>query len=140
MLLLNIAAFYAKKAATKRDLTRVDQNTQHVGHFSNKILSIDTQIQPQAEREASQAQLSRKPHSFRLSGGPQKLKLSRKPHSFRFSGRPQKLNLSRKPHSFRLSGRPQRLNLSRKPHSFRLSAYPSLLRVTPWEKFRLNCS
>jgi len=52
----NIAAFYAKKAATKRDLTRVDQNTQHVGHFSNKILSIDTQIQPQAQREASQAQ------------------------------------------------------------------------------------
>ena len=52
----NIAAFYGKKAATKRDLTRVDQNTQHVGHFSNKILSIDTQIQPQAQREASQAQ------------------------------------------------------------------------------------
>jgi hypothetical protein len=52
----NIAAFYAKKAATKRDLTRVDQNTQHVGDFSNKILSIDTQIQPQAQREASQAQ------------------------------------------------------------------------------------
>ena len=52
----NIAAFYAKKAATKRDLTRVDQNTQHVGHFSNKILSIDTQIQPQAQREASEAQ------------------------------------------------------------------------------------
>jgi hypothetical protein len=52
----NIAAFYAKKAATKRDLTRVDQNTQQVGHFSNKILSIDTQIQPQAQREASQAQ------------------------------------------------------------------------------------
>ena len=52
----NTAAFYAKKAATKRDLTRVDQNTQHVGHFSNKILSIDTQIQPQAQREASQAQ------------------------------------------------------------------------------------
>ncbi len=54
----NIAAFYAKKAATKRDLTRVEQNTQHVEHFSNKILSIDTQVQPQpqAQREASQAQ------------------------------------------------------------------------------------
>jgi cytoskeletal protein RodZ len=52
----NIAAFYAKKAATKRDLTRVEQNTQHVEHFSNKILSIDTQVQPQTEREASQAQ------------------------------------------------------------------------------------
>ena len=52
----NIAAFYAKKAATRRDLTRVDQNTQHVGHFSNKILSVDTQIQPQAQQEASQAQ------------------------------------------------------------------------------------
>ena len=54
----NIAAFYAKKAATKRDLTRVEQNTQQVEHFSNKILSIDTQVQPQpqAQREASQAQ------------------------------------------------------------------------------------
>jgi hypothetical protein len=52
----NVAAFYAKKAATKRDLTRVEQNTQHVEHFSNKILSIDTQVQPQAQREASQAQ------------------------------------------------------------------------------------
>src|SRR5438128_305729 len=65
----NIAAFYAKKAATKRDLTPVEQNTQHVEHFSNKILSIDTQVQPQpqaqpqqeapelqVQREASQAQ------------------------------------------------------------------------------------
>ena len=54
----NIAAFYAKKAATKRDLTRVEQNTQQVEHFSNKILSIDTQVQPQpqAQQEASQAQ------------------------------------------------------------------------------------
>ena len=52
----NIAAFYAKKAATKRDLTPVEQNTQHVEHFNNKILSIDTQIQPQAQREASEAQ------------------------------------------------------------------------------------
>jgi hypothetical protein len=54
----NIAAFYAKKAATKRDLTPVEQNTQHVEHFNNKILSIDTQSQPepQAQRETSQAQ------------------------------------------------------------------------------------
>ena len=54
----NIAAFYAKKAATKRDPTRVEQNTQHLEHVSNKILSIDTQVQPQpqAQREASQAQ------------------------------------------------------------------------------------
>jgi len=54
----NIAAFYAKKAATNRDLTRVEQNTQHVEHFSNKILSIDTQVQPQpqAQRETSQVQ------------------------------------------------------------------------------------
>ena len=54
----NIAAFYAKKAATKRDPPRVEQNTQHVEHFSNKILSIDTQVQPQpqAQREAPQAQ------------------------------------------------------------------------------------
>ena len=57
----NIAAFYAKKAATMRDLTRVDQNTQHVEHFSNKILSIDTQIQPQAQQEASQAQSQQEP-------------------------------------------------------------------------------
>jgi len=54
----NIAAFYAKKAATKRDVTRVEQNTQHLEHVSNKILSIDTQVQPQpqAQREASSAQ------------------------------------------------------------------------------------
>jgi hypothetical protein len=52
----NIAAFYAKKAATRRDLTRVEQNTQHADHSSNRILSIDTQVQPQAQREASQAQ------------------------------------------------------------------------------------
>ena len=52
----NIAAFYAKKAAIKRDLTGVEQNTQHVEHFNNKILSIDTQIQPQAQREASETQ------------------------------------------------------------------------------------
>jgi len=54
----NTAAFYAKKAATKRDLTRVEQNTQHLEHVSNKILSIDAQVQPQpqAQREASQAQ------------------------------------------------------------------------------------
>ena len=54
----NIAAFYAKKAATKRDLTRVEQNTQHLEHVSNKILSIDAQVQPQpqAQRDASQAQ------------------------------------------------------------------------------------
>ena len=52
----NIAAFYAKKAATRRDLTQVEQNTQHVEHFSNRILSIDPQNQPQAQREASQAQ------------------------------------------------------------------------------------
>jgi len=54
----NIAAFYAKKAATRRDLTPVEQNTQHVEHFNNKILSIDTQVQPQpqAQQEASQAQ------------------------------------------------------------------------------------
>ena len=54
----NTAAFYAKKAATKRDVTRVEQNTQHLEHVSNKILSIDTQVQPQpqAQREASHAQ------------------------------------------------------------------------------------
>jgi hypothetical protein len=56
----NIAAFYAKKAATKRDLTRVEQNTHYVEHFSNKILSIDTPIQPQEKQEASEAQAQRK--------------------------------------------------------------------------------
>ena len=50
------AAFYAKKAATKGDLTRVEQNTQYVEHFSNKILSIDTPIHPQEKQEDSQAQ------------------------------------------------------------------------------------
>ena len=59
----NIAAFYAKKAATKRDLTRVEQNTQHVEHFSNKVLSIDTQVQPQPQaqpqQEAPQLQVQR---------------------------------------------------------------------------------
>jgi hypothetical protein len=56
----NIAAFYAKKAATKRDLTRVEQNTQHAEHFSNKILSIDTSMQPQEKQEDSHAQVERK--------------------------------------------------------------------------------
>ena len=51
-----LAAFYAKKAATKRDLTRGGQNTQYVEHFSNKILSIDTSIHPQEKQEDSGAQ------------------------------------------------------------------------------------
>jgi len=50
----NIAAFYAKKAASKRDLTRVEQNTQQVEHFSNKILNIDTPIDPQEKQETPQ--------------------------------------------------------------------------------------
>jgi hypothetical protein len=52
----NIAAVYAKKAAARRDLTRVEQNTQQVEHFSNKILSIDTQVEPRGQREALQVQ------------------------------------------------------------------------------------
>jgi hypothetical protein len=59
----NIAAFYArrtatyaKKVATKDDLTRVEQKTQHVDHFSNKILSIDTPIHPQEKQEGSHVQ------------------------------------------------------------------------------------
>ena len=56
----NIAAFYAKKAATKRDLTRVEQNTQYAEHFSNKILSIDTSMQPQEKQVDSQAQVDQK--------------------------------------------------------------------------------
>jgi hypothetical protein len=56
----NTAAFYAKRAATKRDLTRVEQNTQYAEHFSNKILSIDTSMQPQEKQEDSQAQVEQK--------------------------------------------------------------------------------
>ena len=56
----NVAAFYAKKAATKRDLTRVEQNTQYAEHFSNKILSIDTSLQPQEKQEDSRAQVEEK--------------------------------------------------------------------------------
>src|SRR5215467_1686871 len=52
----NMAAFYAKKAATRRDLPKAEQNPPHVEHFSNKILSIDTQIQPQAQRDVPPAQ------------------------------------------------------------------------------------
>ena len=57
----NIAAFYAKKAATKRDLTRVEQNTQYAEHSNNKILSIDTPIQPPEKQEASEAQSQQEP-------------------------------------------------------------------------------
>jgi hypothetical protein len=56
----NVAAFYAKKAVMKRDLTRVEQNTQNAEHFSNKILSIDTSMQPQEKQEDSQAQVEQK--------------------------------------------------------------------------------
>ena len=55
------AAFYAKKAATKDDLTRVEQNTQYVEHFSNKILSINTPIHPQGKQEDSEAQAQQEP-------------------------------------------------------------------------------
>ena len=51
----NIAAFYAKKAATKDDQTRLEQNTQYVEHFSNKILAIDTPIHPQEKQETAEA-------------------------------------------------------------------------------------
>jgi hypothetical protein len=57
----NIAAVYARKAAAKRDLTRVEQNTQYVEHFSNKILSIDTPIHAQEKQEDSQAQAQQEP-------------------------------------------------------------------------------
>ena len=51
----NIAAFYAKKAATKRASpdTGGAEHAASCEHFSNKILSIDTQVpQPQAQGEA----------------------------------------------------------------------------------------
>jgi hypothetical protein len=55
------AAFYSKKAATKNDLARVEQNTQYVEHFSNKTLSIDTPINPREKQEDSQAQVQQEP-------------------------------------------------------------------------------
>jgi len=51
------AAFYSRKAATKGDLARVDQNTHNVEHFSNKILSIDTPLHPQEKPEDSPAKV-----------------------------------------------------------------------------------
>ena len=56
----NIAASYAKKAATRRDLTQEEPNTEHVEHFSNRILSIDTPIHKQQKQEDSQAQVEQK--------------------------------------------------------------------------------
>jgi hypothetical protein len=55
------AAFYSRKAATKNDVAGVEQNTQYVEHFSNKILSIDAPIHPQEKQEASQAQAQQEP-------------------------------------------------------------------------------
>ena len=55
------AAFYSRKAATRDDLARVEQDTQHAEHFSNKILSIDTPINPQEKQEDSQAPAQPKP-------------------------------------------------------------------------------
>ena len=57
----NIAAFYAKKAATRRDLTPMEQNPQPVEHFSNRILSIDIPVQPQEKQEDSQARAHQEP-------------------------------------------------------------------------------
>jgi type IV secretory pathway VirB10-like protein len=55
------AAFYSKKAATKDNPAQVEQNTQHVEHFRNKILSIDTAIHPPQKQEDSPAQAQQKP-------------------------------------------------------------------------------
>jgi hypothetical protein len=55
------AAFYSKKAAAKDAPARVKQNARHVEHFSNKILSIDTPINPQQKQEDSQALAQREP-------------------------------------------------------------------------------
>jgi hypothetical protein len=57
----NIAAVYAKKAASTDGLRRVEQNTQVVEHFSNKIL--DTSIPLQEKHEDSQAQARQEPSS-----------------------------------------------------------------------------
>ena len=40
---------------------RVEQNTQYVEHFSNKILTIDTPMHPQEKQEDSQAQARQEP-------------------------------------------------------------------------------
>lgn len=56
----NIAATYARKAATRRDLAQVEQNTKQVEHFSNKILSIDTPIDPREKQEDAQKQVEKK--------------------------------------------------------------------------------
>jgi hypothetical protein len=63
-----IAAFYAKKAATKNDLRRVERNTQHAEHFSNKILGIDTPMHPQEKRETLLAQAQQEPSQPQAGG------------------------------------------------------------------------
>jgi hypothetical protein len=53
------AAFYAKRAATKGDLTRMAQKTEPLEHVSNKVLSIKAPIHPQQEQETPEAQAQR---------------------------------------------------------------------------------
>lgn len=88
----NIAAYYAKKAATRRDLTRVEQDTQHVERFSNNVLSIDTQIQPQAQREASHPepqQEIRRPQARRETPHPEPQQEIRQPQARQETSVPQ---------------------------------------------------
>ena len=54
-----VAAFYSRRAATRDDLPRVEQNTQHLEPASNKVLSIVAPVHPQQEQEAPQAQTER---------------------------------------------------------------------------------
>jgi hypothetical protein len=53
------AAFYSKRATTKGDRARAEQNTQHVEQVSKKASSTDTRMHQQEEREALQAQAQR---------------------------------------------------------------------------------
>ena len=62
----NIAAFYAKRAASRRDLAPVQQSTPPVEQFNNRILSINTQIPPPPQREASQPQPQQEPPQLQV--------------------------------------------------------------------------
>ena len=53
------AAFYSKRATTKDDLTRVNENTQRLEQISNKVSSIDTRMHQHKEPEALEAQAQR---------------------------------------------------------------------------------
>ncbi|MGA2168526.1 MAG: hypothetical protein ABSG62_09955 [Terracidiphilus sp.] len=53
------AAFYSKRATTKGNLARVEQNTRRLEQVSNTVSTIDTRMHQQEEQEALQAQAQR---------------------------------------------------------------------------------